>query len=83
MSDVCWIPKLQVLVKVARAINPSVEIGPMSAPSVLVPVVAMAQVPSAAPPLQLLFGRLTLFQQPDPSAHPQSALHAVVISAAC
>lgn len=35
---------LQVLVKVARAINPSVEIGPMSAPSVLVPVVAMAQV---------------------------------------
>jgi hypothetical protein len=33
----------QVLVKVARAINPSVEIGAMSAPSVLVPVVAMAQ----------------------------------------
>ena len=34
----------QVLMKVARAINPSVEIGAMSAPSVLVPVVAMAQV---------------------------------------
>jgi len=35
---------VQVLVKVARAINRSVEIGDMSAPSVLVPVVAMAQV---------------------------------------
>ena len=32
-----------VLLKMARAISPSVEIGPLSAPSLLVPVVALAQ----------------------------------------
>ena len=32
-----------VLIKVARAVSPSVEIGGMSAPSVLMPVTAMAQ----------------------------------------
>ena len=32
-----------VLIKMAKAISPSVEIGPLTAPSVLVPVVAMAQ----------------------------------------
>ena len=32
-----------VLVKAARAISPSVEIGPLSTPSLLVPVVALAQ----------------------------------------
>lgn len=33
----------QVLIKLAKKINPSVEIGPMSAPSVLVPLIAMSQ----------------------------------------
>ena len=32
-----------VLLKMARAISPSVEIGPLSSPSLLVPVVALAQ----------------------------------------
>ena len=32
-----------VLIKVARAVSPSVEIGSLSAPSVLMPVAAMAQ----------------------------------------
>jgi hypothetical protein len=44
LSRPALLPAPQVLVKVARAVNRSVEIGPMSAPSVLVPVVAMSQV---------------------------------------
>ena len=42
-GNLSFLTGLQVLVKVARAINQSVEIGDMSAPSVLVPVAAMSQ----------------------------------------
>ena len=65
----------QVLVKVARKINPSVEVGPMSTPSVLVPVIAMAQASLPLPKHSHPPTCLPTRPRTHPSPFPAPSLH--------